>query len=68
MKVTDKLRSQVAKTVQVSMQIEGFRATRSKQTKDEAKRIMELHRVQISLPDKRLCQIFLAGLNRENEA
>lgn len=32
MKVTDKLRSQVAKAVQVSMQIEGYRATRSNKT------------------------------------
>lgn len=68
MQVTDKLRSQVAKAVKVSMQIEGYPATRSNQTMDEAKRIMERERVQVSLPNKPLCQIFLAGLNREDEA
>ena len=52
MKVTDKLRSQVAKAVQVSMQIEGYRATHSKKTKDDAKRIMERQRVQVSLSGK----------------
>ena len=67
MQVTDKLRSQVAKAVQVSMQIEGYRATRSNQTMDEANRIMELQRVQVSLPDKPLCQLVLAGLHREGE-
>ena len=67
MQVTDKLRSQIAKAVQVSMQIEGYPATRSNQTMDEAKRIMERQRIHVSLPDKPLCQIFLAGLNREDE-
>lgn len=52
MHVNDKLKSQVAKAVKVSMQIEGYRATRSQQTKDEAKRIMERQRVQVSLPGK----------------
>jgi hypothetical protein len=52
MQVTDKLRSQVAKAVQVSIRIEGYQATRSKQTKDEAKRIMERQRVQVSVPGK----------------
>ncbi len=68
MQVTDKLRSQVAEAVKVSMQIEGYPATRSNQTKGEAKRIMERQRVQVSLPDKPLCQLLLAGLNREDGA
>ncbi len=68
MQVTDNLRNQVAKAVKVSMQIEGYRATRSNQTMDEAKRIMERQRIQVSLPDKPLCQLVLAGLNREDEA
>ena len=68
MQMTDKLRSQVAKAVKVSMQIEGYRATRSNQTMDEAKRIMGIQGVQVSLPDKRLRQLLLAGLNREDEA
>lgn len=65
MKVTDRLRSHVAKAVQVSMQIEGYRRTGSKQTKDEAKRIMERESVEVSIPDKPMNQIFLAGLNLE---
>ena len=68
MQVTDKLRSQVAKAVKVSMQIEGYPAMRSNQTNEEAKRIMERQRVQVSLPDKPLCQLLLAGLNREDGA
>lgn len=52
MQLTDKLRNQVAKAVQVSMQIEGYQATRSKQTRDEARRIMERQRVQVSVPGK----------------
>ncbi|WP_200386855.1 hypothetical protein [Thiocapsa imhoffii] len=52
MQVTDKLRSQAAKAVRVSMLIEGYKATRSKQTKDEAKRIMDRQRVQVSVPGK----------------
>ena len=68
MQVTDKLRSQVAKAVKVSMQIEGYPATRSNQTMEEAKRIMEIQRVRVSHPDKPLCQLVLARLNREDDA
>lgn len=53
MHVNAKLRSQVAKAVKVSMQIEGYRATRSQQIKDEAKRIMERQHVHVSIPGKR---------------
>jgi len=50
MVVSDKLRAQIAKAVEISMRIEGYPPARTKQIKDEARQLMERQRVQVSLP------------------
>jgi hypothetical protein len=50
MQINEKLNAQIVRAVQVSMRIEGYPPTQSKQVKEEAKKLMERRRVQVSLP------------------
>jgi len=52
MQMNDKLTEKVTKAVEVSMRIEGYPPTRSRQIKEEAKRLMERRRVQVSVSGK----------------
>jgi hypothetical protein len=52
MKLTASLNKKIRLAVQTSMQIEGYKSTQSPAIKDQAKALMEQHRVQVSVPRK----------------
>ena len=52
MQITASLNKKISKAVQTSMQIEGYKPTKSPAIKAQVKALMEQHRVQVSVPRK----------------
>jgi len=52
MKITASLNEKIVKAVRISMQIEGYKPTQSREIKQRAKTLMEQQRVQASVPGK----------------
>lgn len=52
MKVTASLNKKISQAVQTSMRIEGCRPCQSPATKEQAKTLMEQHRVKVSVHRK----------------
>lgn len=52
MELSSKLKEQFKKAVQVSMRIEGYSGKSSPELQKQAKTLMELHGVTVSIPTK----------------
>jgi hypothetical protein len=52
MKITSALNKKISQAVQTSMQIEGYKPTQSLAIKEQAKALMEKHRVKVSVQRK----------------
>lgn len=52
MRINASLSKKLAKAVETSMRIEGYKPTRSEQVKRQAKALMEQRNVQVSIPRK----------------
>jgi hypothetical protein len=52
MQINADLKQKLSKAVQTSMRIEGYQPTLSQSIKQQAKALMDQHRVQVSIPSK----------------
>ena len=52
MELSHQLKKQLKKSVEVSMRIEGYTVQSSSELQKQAKKLMELHGVKVSIPEK----------------